>query len=106
MGKATRNSAIEPYTQVDELGGLDTALATAIADAGLTTDDESDIFVLPKPKTFFEFHLGDVEMGVNIPVTPNLSVPLAFVRSLSDLYRLRLFPNEPIATILPFDITI
>jgi protease-4 len=91
---------------VDVLGGLDTALSLAKANAGLRDDDEVRIFVLPKPKTFVEFLVEDMGKNLRIPLTPDLSVPVSLATSLSALYRLLSFANGPVATVLPVDIVI
>ena len=91
---------------VDVLGGLDTALSLAKANAGLRDDDEVQIFVLPKPKTFVEFLVEDMGKNLRIPLTPDLSVPVSLATSLSALYRLLSFANGPVATVLPVDIVI
>ena len=91
---------------VDMLGGLDTALSLAKVKAGLNDDDEVQIFVLPKPKTFVEFLVEDMEKNLSISVTPDLSVPASLATSLSVLYRFLSFANEPVAAVLPIDIVI
>ena len=91
---------------VDVLGGLDTALSLAKVNAGLKDGDEVQIFVLPKPKTFVEFLVEDMEKNLRIPLTPDLSVPVSLASSLSALYRLLSFANEPVVTVLPVDIVI
>ena len=91
---------------VDVLGGLDTAFSVAKVNAGLSNDDEVQIFVLPKPKTFLDLLMGDIQKNISIPVTPNLSIPVSIETPLSALYRLLLFTNEPVATVLPVDIII
>ena len=91
---------------VDVLGGLDTALGVAKTNAGLEEGDEVKIFVLPKPKTFFEFLVEDMEKNLSFPITPDLSVPVSLVTPLAALYQLLLFTNESVATILPVEIVI
>ena len=100
-GKQAKNIGL-----VDVLGGLDTALSLAKANAGLRDDDEVQIFVLPKPKTFVEFLVEDMGKNLRIPLTPDLSVPVSLATSLSALYRLLSFANGPVATVLPVDIVI
>ena len=91
---------------VDELGGLDTALAIAKKRIALSPDDAVDIIVLPKPKTFFETLMEDMEMDMRIPITLHLSVPTSIARTLPNFYWLRLFANEPVAAVMPFEIVI
>ena len=91
---------------VDVLGGLDIALSVAKANAGLKKDDEVQIFVMPKPKTFFEILVDDMEKNLSIPITPDLSVPVSLVTPLAALYQLLLFTNESVATIMPVEIVI
>jgi protease-4 len=91
---------------VDELGGLDTAFALAKKRIALSPGDEIDIIVLPKPKTFLETLMEDMEGEIHIPITPHFSVSSLLTRTLPDFYWLRLFANEPVATVMPFEITI
>lgn len=91
---------------VDELGGLDTALAIAKKQIGLDPPDEIDIIILPKPKTFFETLIEDMEMDIQIPMTPHLPVLTPIEATLPSLYWLHLFVNEPAATVMPFAIVI
>ncbi|MDE0300298.1 MAG: signal peptide peptidase SppA [Candidatus Poribacteria bacterium] len=91
---------------VDVLGGLDTALSLAKAEAGLKVDDEVEVFVLPKPKTFLELFVEDLEQNLSIPRPLNLSVPASIAPSLTAIYRLLAFANEPVATVLPIDLEI
>ena len=91
---------------VDELGGLDTALAIVKKQIGLDPADEIDIIILPKPKTFFETLIEDMEMGMGIPITPHLPVPTPIERTLPSFYWLHLFANESAATVMPFAIVI
>ena len=91
---------------VDKLGGLDTALTIAKKQIGLDPADAIDIIILPKPKTFFETLIEDMEMDIQIPMTPHLPVPTPIERTLPSLYWLHLFANESAATVMPFAIVI
>ncbi len=91
---------------VDELGGLDTALTIAKKQIELDPTDEVDIIILPKPKTFFETLIEDMEMEIQLPVTPHLPIPTPLEGSLSSLYWLHLFGNESVAAVMPFEIVI
>ena len=57
---------------VDELGGLDTALSIAKAQAGFAADDEVNLIVLPKQKPFLEELLErmveDMEGSIQLPL--------------------------------------
>ncbi len=85
---------------VDELGGLDTALAIAKKQIGMDPTDEIDLIILPKPKTFFETLIEDMEMDIRFPL------PTPIEQTLPSLYWLHLFANEPAATVMPFEIVI
>ena len=91
---------------VDVLGGLDTALSVAKANAGLSDDDKVQIFMLPKPRSFVEVLVEDMEKNLSISVIPDLSVTVSIAKPPSALYQLLLFANEPVATVLPVDIAI
>ena len=89
---------------VDELGGLDTALAIAKKQIALDPADEIDIIILPKPKTLFETLISD--MDIRIPMMPHLPVPIPVEGALPNLYWLHLFANESVAVVMPFEIVI
>lgn len=99
---------------VDELGGLDTALAIAKKEVGITDKDKVDIIVLPEQKTFFEQIMEsmlDEEMGISEtlslqsiqrhPLFPMLKLQWHHI-----ITWLTLFENERIVTALPYDIKI
>lgn len=48
---------------VDELGGLDTALAVATARAGIPADSEVEVVVFPRPRSFYELIREGVSSG-------------------------------------------
>ena len=91
---------------VDELGGLDTALTIAKKQIGMDPADEINLIILPKPKTFFETLIEDMEMDIQIPMTSHLPMPTPIERTLSNFYWLHLFANESAATVMPFEIVI
>ena len=91
---------------VDELGGLDTALTIAKKQIELDPTDEVDIIILPKPKTFIETLIEDMEMDMRLPMTPHLPLPTPIEQTLPSLYWLYLFADEPAATVMPFEIVI
>ena len=91
---------------VDELGGLDTAFAIAKKQIALDPADEIDIIILPKPKTFFETLIEDMEMDIQIPMTHHLPVSTPIEGTLPSFYWLHLFANESTATVMPFEIVI
>ena len=91
---------------VDELGGLDAALAAAKKRIALSPDDKIDIVVFPKHKTFFESLMEDMDTEVRIPLTPELALPTSIAKALPNLYLLRVFSGEPVAAVLPFDLRI
>ena len=91
---------------IDELGGLDTALAIAKEQVGLDPTDEIDIIRLPKPKTILETLIEDMEMDMRIPMTSHLPALTPIEGALSSFYWLHLFTNESAATVMPFEIVI
>ena len=91
---------------VDELGGLDTALSIAKKQIGMDPTDEINLIILPKPKTFFETMIEDMEMDMRLPMASHLPMPTPIERTLSNFYWLHLFINEPTAAVMPFEIVI
>ncbi len=91
---------------VDELGGLDVAIALAKKRIGLSAGDDVDIIELPKPKTFFELLIEDMDIDARVQITQSLSIPVSLARSLPNLYWIQLLAQEPVAVVLPFNVTI
>lgn len=99
---------------VDELGGLETALAIAKKDVGLTDEDRVDIIVLPEQKPFFEQFLESMleeEAGISTPLPLQLAQQHPASSMLNAQWHkiitwLTLFENERVVTALPFDILI
>ena len=99
---------------VDELGGLETALAIAKKDVGLTDEDRVDIIVLPEQKPFFEQFLEsmlEAEAGISTPLPLQLAQQHPASSMLSAQWHkiitwLTLFENERVVTALPYDILI
>lgn len=99
---------------VDELGGLDTALAIAKKEVGITDKDKVDIIVLPEQKTFFE-QIMDTMLDEEMSISETLSLQLAQRHPLFPMLKLQwhrvitwltLFENERVVTALPYDIII
>ncbi len=92
---------------IDELGGLDRALSIARKKAHLPAKAD-DILILPKRKTLFEYLMGnefDAEISAlksydTLQIMYGLSIPRNAV-AIADLVLIRLFSQEPIATMLP-----
>ncbi len=98
---------------VDELGGLDTALAIAKQKAGFTEEDKLNIIVLPKQKTFFEQLLETMieEEEITTPFPLHLAQQHPALLALGTQWHqiftwARLFEKEQVLTVLPFDILI
>jgi protease IV len=100
---------------VDELGGLDTAIELAKKRIGLSTDAVVDIIELPKPKTFLELLMEDMEPDASLQLTPDFAIPTSVARSILNLdwqqswmplCLIHLFADAPVAAILPFEMTI
>ncbi len=99
---------------VDELGGLDTALAIAKKEVGITDKDKVDIVVLPEQKTFFE-QVMESMLDEEMSISETLSLQLAQNHPLFPILKsqwhrimtwLTLFENERVVTALPYDIII
>ena len=91
---------------VDELGGLDSAFAIAKKQIGLDPTDEIAIIILPKPKTFFETLIEDMEMDLRLPMPAHLPIPTSIENTFPSFHWLYLFTNEFAATVMPFEIVI
>ena len=102
---------------VDELGGLETALSIAKAQAGFADDDAVNLIVLPKQKPFFEQlmerMIEDMEGSLRMPLELTVSHPALSVfgnhRWQHVVTWLSLFGFEDgteVLTILPYDIFI
>ena len=101
---------------VDELGGLDTALSLAKAQAGFADDDDVNLIVLPKQKPFLEEILErmveDMEGSIQLPLELTTSHPVLSMfgnRWQHVITWLNLFGFEDgtqVVTILPYDVLI
>ena len=101
---------------VDELGGLETALSIAKAQAGFAETDEVDLMVLPEQKPFFEQLLEqmieDTEGSIQLPLQLTANHPVLSVlgaRWEHAIVWMSLFGFEDgirVVTILPYDILI
>jgi protease-4 len=91
---------------VDELGGLDAAFTIAKKRIAMSPDDEAETIVLPKPKTFFEVWLEEMEMDIRLPSATNLSIPVSIAKSIPNFDCIYLFAHEPVTAVLPFEVTI
>ena len=91
---------------VDELGGLDVAIAFAKKRIGLSAGDDVDIIELPKPKTFFEILMEDIDIDARVQITQSLSIPVSLARSLPNFYWIQLLAQEPVAVVLPFNVIV
>ena len=80
---------------VDELGGLDRALAIAKSEAGIAPDRDVTVVRYPRSRSFFEMINSD--FGVTSLMAPWLVTPADRVAAMATL-PMRLFrPGEPIA---------
>ena len=102
---------------VDELGGLDTALSIAKAQAGFTDDDEVNLIVLPKQKPFLEELLermvedmeGSIQLPLELTATHSVLSMFGNHRWQHVVTWLSLFGFEDgtqVLTILPYDVLI
>ena len=93
---------------VDELGGLEKALAIAKEQGGLDVETEPQIIVLPKPRTFFERMLENMleVPGAKMSLPAYLPLPAMQAQWHYISVMLNLFKNEQVITILPYDIVI
>ena len=93
---------------VDELGGLEKALAIAKEQGGFDVASEPQLIVLPKPRTFFERILENMieEPGAKMPLPAYLTLPAMQAQWHYISVMMNLFKNEQVLTILPYDILI
>ncbi len=78
---------------VDEIGGLSRALELAKELAGIPTDEEVRLIVLPKKVSFFEVFFGKRQAGINLGLDPRLEKMLS---------AFKLFKKEKTLAIMPF----
>ena len=93
---------------VDELGGLEKALAIAKEQGGFDVASEPQLIVLPKPRTFFERILENMieEPGAKMSLPAYLPLPAMQAQWHYISVMMNLFKNEQVLTILPYDILI
>lgn len=93
---------------VDELGGLEKALAIAKEQGGFDVASEPQLIVLPKPRTFFERILENMieEPGAKMSLPAYLPLPAMQAQWHYISVMMNLFKNEHVLTILPYDILI
>ncbi len=101
---------------VDEIGGLDTALAIAKKQAGFAEEDKVNLIVLPKQRPFFEQLLEqmieDTESSIQLPlqltakhpVLSMLGTPSQHIITWLSLFGFK--DGTQIVTILPYHISI
>ncbi len=95
---------------IDELGTLDDALAYAKGQAGFKKDEEPELYVLPKPRSFLDSLLetiGDVQTpevkGVKLPLIELMPELAGHVRAAAGLIHLR---DEPVWAVMPHRIVV
>lgn len=92
---------------IDELGTMQDAIAGAKDLAGLSADDEVDLWVLPKPRSFFEtiFEGESLETAASLTTQIRTALP-ELTRPLIEADWLRRLFRQPVATILPYHVEI
>lgn len=90
---------------VDDVGTLDDAIASAKQLAGLTAETETELMVLPKPKTFLEQLLEGPNASVSVagvsPAMVELAGPL-----VSDFIQIQRLFKEPVLFWMPYRVEI
>lgn len=82
---------------IDELGTLKDAIAAAKKAAGLKPDEEVDLLILPRPKTFFEQLFGDTDLSTAVRLAP-----AEVVQPLRTAGQLRKLFAEPTLMWMPY----
>jgi protease-4 len=90
---------------VDEVGTLDDAVQLVRRLAGLSEDDELDLIILPKPKTFFEQLIEGPDADVQTPDLLQQVLPFAGSDATTVWQSYRLM-QEPFLLWLPYRVTI
>jgi protease-4 len=98
---------------VDEIGGLEDAVAYAAGKGGLKPG-EYDVRVLPEPKTLADYLMGNGPDAAT-PIRPKIELKDPILGDLSPLLRkaigrplqmIQLLQDRPVVLVAPFDITI
>jgi protease-4 len=87
---------------IDELGGLQDAIAAAKQMAGLPADKDPELLILPQPKSFLDTLLeGKVESSIALRGLRDAKALRRHLRTVSGLLQLR---GEPVWLALPYGI--
>jgi protease-4 len=98
---------------VDEIGGVEEAIACAAKKGGLK-DGEYDVRVLPQPKTLADLLMGNGPDAA-MPFKPTIEIKDPLLRGLAPILRkslghelkmAELLQDRPVVLIAPFDVTI
>jgi protease-4 len=103
QGRVYSGQTAEKLGLVDELGTLNDAIFAAKNAAGLKSDAEVDLLILPEPKTIFEQLFGDSSSDAETDAKTFL--PPA-IDMLIQIKSLRQFFSDPILLWMPFKISI
>jgi protease-4 len=92
---------------VDALGTLNDAIAEAKKLAGLESDAEVKLEILPEPTNFLESLFGDLDKEEEVSIGKGLE-PLApeLIEIARKAYRLRKVFEQPAALVMPFELEI
>jgi protease-4 len=92
---------------IDGLGTLDDAIAEAKKLAGLESDADVKLEILPEPTNFFESLFGDLDKEEEVSIGKGLE-PLApeLIEIARKAYRLRKVFDQPAALVMPFELEI
>jgi protease-4 len=92
---------------VDALGTLNDAIAEAKKLAGLESDAEVKLEILPEPTNFLESLFGDLDKEEEVSIGKGLE-PLApeLIEIARKAYRLRKVFDQPAALVMPFELEI
>ena len=92
---------------VDHLGTLEDAISEAKKLAGLDTDADVKIIVLPEPTNFFETLFGDLDAEKEVRLGQGIdAVAPELLEVARRAYRLRKLFDQPAALVMPFELEI
>ena len=105
-GKVYTGRQAQSIGLVDELGGLHEALTAAKKASGLAADEKINLWMLPKPQSFFEELFGDPLLDAQLSGSTLKNIPTSWIRYLAEAEILAKVFQHPVSALLPCVMTI
>ena len=105
-GKVYTGRQAKTLGLIDNLGGLHEAILAAKKAGGLEAEDEIDLLLLPKPKSFLEEIFGDESIKSQSPQISLKNISLPWIRLLAEAEVLSLLFRHPVQALLPCQISV